>query len=78
VIEQAEGNFSAYSPDLSGCAATDSPVVATVEGRSLRRADRSCGQLQDEAQHLPSGSGTPHSNRQAFVARRTSEPSHQT
>ena len=29
VIEKAEGNYSAYSPDLPGCIATGSTVEAT-------------------------------------------------
>jgi predicted RNase H-like HicB family nuclease len=38
VIEQAEGNFSAWVPDLPGCVATS----ATVEGavREIREAIR--------------------------------------
>jgi predicted RNase H-like HicB family nuclease len=29
IIEQAEGNFSAYSPDLPGCVATGTSVEET-------------------------------------------------
>ncbi|TFG38172.1 MAG: type II toxin-antitoxin system HicB family antitoxin [Desulfobacterales bacterium] len=29
IIEQAEGNFSAYSPDLPGCVATGASVEET-------------------------------------------------
>lgn len=31
VIEKAEGNFSAYVPDLPGCVATGSTVAETEE-----------------------------------------------
>ena len=31
VIEQADGNFSAYVPDLPGCVATGSTVAAVEE-----------------------------------------------
>jgi len=31
VIEQAEGNFSAYVPDLPGCVATGETVVETEQ-----------------------------------------------
>jgi predicted RNase H-like HicB family nuclease len=30
VVEEAEGNFSAYSPDLPGCVATGSTVEETM------------------------------------------------
>ena len=42
VIEQAEGNYSAYVPDLPGCVATGA-MVADVEREicdAARRADR--------------------------------------
>ena len=38
VIEKAEGNYSAYVPDLPGCVATG-PTVATVE-QEIRDAIR--------------------------------------
>lgn len=31
VIEKAEGNYSAYVPDLPGCVATGSPVAEAEE-----------------------------------------------
>ncbi len=30
IIEKAEGNFSAYSPDLPGCVATGSTIKETI------------------------------------------------
>ena len=36
VIEDAEGNYSAYVPDLPGCVATGSTVEATA--RAIREA----------------------------------------
>ena len=38
VIEKAEGNYSAYVPDLAGCVATG-PTVEAVE-REIREAIR--------------------------------------
>ncbi len=32
VIENADGNFSAYVPDLPGCVATGSTLVETEQG----------------------------------------------
>ena len=31
IVEQAEGNFSAYSPDLPGCVATGSTPEETMD-----------------------------------------------
>jgi predicted RNase H-like HicB family nuclease len=38
VVEQAEGNFSAYSPDLPGCVATGNTVDETMRnmGEAIR------------------------------------------
>jgi predicted RNase H-like HicB family nuclease len=36
IIEQAEGNFSAYSPDVLGCASTGDTIEQTV--KNMREA----------------------------------------
>jgi predicted RNase H-like HicB family nuclease len=36
IIEKADGNYSAYAPDLSGCVATGDTVADTI--REMREA----------------------------------------
>lgn len=55
VIEQAEGNYSAYVADLPGCAATGA-TVAEVESE-IRDAIRFHAEgLQEDGQSVPSPS----------------------
>jgi len=78
VIEQAEGNLSAYSPTCLAAPRRILPWSPLSKGGHCDALTVLADNSRTRPNDLPSGSGTPHSNRQAFVARRTSEPSHQT
>lgn len=50
VVEKAGGNFSAYSPDLPGCAATGATPEETKEGMQIAIDMHVQGLRED---HLP-------------------------
>ena len=48
VIEKADGNFSAYSPDLLGCAATGKSREETVDNMHCAIEMHVAGLLEDD------------------------------
>ena len=52
VIEQAEGNFSAYVPDLPGCVATGA-TVAEVESEVREAIAFHLDGMREDGQEIP-------------------------
>ena len=61
VIEQAEGNYSAYVPDLPGCIATGT-TIQEIEQQIREAIEFHLEGLKEDGQSIPS----PHSS-SAFV-----------
>jgi predicted RNase H-like HicB family nuclease len=57
VIEKAEGNFSAYVPDLPGCVATGA-TVAEVEAEIREAISFHVEGLREDGLPLPAASST--------------------
>jgi predicted RNase H-like HicB family nuclease len=55
VIEQAEGNFSAYAPDLPGCVATGA-TLAEVEAEMREAIAFHIDGLREDGLPIPPGS----------------------
>jgi predicted RNase H-like HicB family nuclease len=52
VIERAEGNYSAYVPDLPGCIATGAPVTE-VEAEIREAIAFHLGGMREDGQPIP-------------------------
>jgi predicted RNase H-like HicB family nuclease len=59
VIEQAEGNFSAYVPDLPGCVATGATVEDTEQAIREAIAFHLDG-LREDGQPIPAATSLVH------------------
>ena len=64
VIEKAEGNYSAYAPDLPGCVATGA-TIAEVEFEMREAIAFHLEGLRADGLPVPINASTPHKNSHA-------------